>query len=1335
MLVLWILLGILVGLAGGYIGWILGALLGAVIGIILDLRFRRSINSHKKEAEKRLEQIEGQLDISQPLKSITKGKLLDLPEQLEERLEQNEFNITQLFEDQIILQKRLKKIETELGIKPKETSTTFDKETSTTITPVTEDVPDILASTSKVTAQATTPPQTPITISNQPVTDPPLENIPSKQTTQADTSPLEYTSSTSHSSSYDSYHKENIPSSNDTRGPNLVSKFFRLVLTFFSEGNSLARIGTILLLIGLGFLIQYAARQSLQLGILSAALTGITLLGFGWVLRRSRRIYSLSLQGGGLGVLYLSLFASLKLLPLPITFSALILVGILAAALSVVQNAPSLAVLATLGGFLSPVLATFNADLHVPLFSYYLLLNIGIATIAWFKAWRWLNLIGFIFTFSIGGIWGGLNYKSELFYSTEPFLIAFALLYIVIAILYAGRQPPKLKGLVDGVIVFGLPVVAFSLQAALVQNTSSMALSSSLSAAFYLSLSGLLFWLGPRSMHLLSEAFLAIGLAFVTITFPLAFGASWTGTGWALEGIGLLWVGLRQNSFWMRLSGMLVQIAAAVALFWNLWWNLENINSYYFAEQIFIFGAVILALAGIMSAGLLYHAKKQDNESNLLTSFIWEAKLSPFFLGYGLIWWLIAGVASIDLLLPREHDAMVFITFVSLTSLACVTLSPLLKWTTLRRPALILILMLLYIHLATNAWINGGLGYFYPSENFGWLVWPLAILIHRFVLKDCAALNDNRDWWQGSLWLSHAANLWLVTWLLVQELPRWLERISLIQPYNQILVEIGPYLVLSFVIFFVSSKHIRKLGWFGNYQKAYLTGGLIPLATILWILAAINYINYASGTYTTYLNPLDIAHGLTLVALFIWYLRLFDALKQQSLTSFALALFASNSFIWIYQFLLNGNEYSYYSSYTSTALMLSVSHLFSAYLAKISVSSIKQEANGQSVGSSNAYMLGIIANSTLSVGLFWLVTAVFVQTNSSVLPTYALAMLIGFLTVIALSCHFVGKVLRWPTLQGMGLLLLPALIIAVIQFPENVLSSWAILTWILAFVTYYWLLKQALNLPAAGKLFDYFAFAHSVSLWFITYLLASGFTQFFQQTLANNDTWSLVGWGTAMLIITAMLSSEKFRNLPWLKPYKERLFTLALTPLSILLWLWLMSANFNSATALPLSYIPILNPLDLTQAFSLLVLIWWASKCRRKFSLAKSQKNTLTVALIVAGISWPSVMVLRSVHHLLEVPYTFEALYGSSFVQTALSIFWTSFALVAMVIAARRKVYLPWLIGAGLLTLVVTKLFLVDLSKADTLARVISFIAVGVLLLLIGYVAPVPPIKAIKNKK
>jgi uncharacterized membrane protein len=49
-----------------------------------------------------------------------------------------------------------------------------------------------------------------------------------------------------------------------------------------------------------------------------------------------------------------------------------------------------------------------------------------------------------------------------------------------------------------------------------------------------------------------------------------------------------------------------------------------------------------------------------------------------------------------------------------------------------------------------------------------------------------------------------------------------------------------------------------------------------------------------------------------------------------------------------------------------------------------------------------------------------------------------------------------------------------------------------------------------------------------------------------------------------------------------------------------------------------------------------------------------------------------------------------------------------------------------WLTGAALLAVVVLKLFELDLAQVDTLYRMLSFIGVGGLLLVVGYLAPMP---------
>lgn len=64
-----------------------------------------------------------------------------------------------------------------------------------------------------------------------------------------------------------------------------------------------------------------------------------------------------------------------------------------------------------------------------------------------------------------------------------------------------------------------------------------------------------------------------------------------------------------------------------------------------------------------------------------------------------------------------------------------------------------------------------------------------------------------------------------------------------------------------------------------------------------------------------------------------------------------------------------------------------------------------------------------------------------------------------------------------------------------------------------------------------------------------------------------------------------------------------------------------------------------------------------------------------------------------------------------------------------MLLANRRGKRALWMVGAGLIAVVVGKLFLVELSHAGTIERIVSFIVVGILLLALGYFAPVPPKK------
>jgi uncharacterized membrane protein len=172
------------------------------------------------------------------------------------------------------------------------------------------------------------------------------------------------------------------------------------------QANMVAKVGILVLFFGLAFLVKYAYERvhvPIELRLSAVALGAIALLFVGWRLRVKRAGYALALQGGGIAVLYLVIFAAFRMygvLPATLAFGLLFGIAVASAVLAVAQNSLSLAVIGVSGGFLAPILASTGQGSHVMLFSYYAVLNTGIVVVAWLKAWRVLNVLGFAFTFA-----------------------------------------------------------------------------------------------------------------------------------------------------------------------------------------------------------------------------------------------------------------------------------------------------------------------------------------------------------------------------------------------------------------------------------------------------------------------------------------------------------------------------------------------------------------------------------------------------------------------------------------------------------------------------------------------------------------------------------------------------------------------------------------------------------------------------------------------------------------------------------------------------------------------------------------------------------------------
>ncbi|ADV46036.1 DUF2339 domain-containing protein [Nitratifractor salsuginis] len=153
--------------------------------------------------------------------------------------------------------------------------------------------------------------------------------------------------------------------------------------------------------------------------------------------------------------------------------------------------------------------------------------------------------------------------------------------------------------------------------------------------------------------------------------------------------------------------------------------------------------------------------------------------------------------------------------------------------------------------------------------------------------------------------------------------------------------------------------------------------------------------------------------------------------------------------------------------------------------------------------------------------------------------------------------------------------------------------------------------------------------------------------------------------------------------------------------------------------------IPLLNPLDLTQLAAALLLGLWIRRISPQLSPRTQPALQTLYGLVLLPL--PAMLWSRAASRLFDIPWTLFDLGLSPIFQSGVSLIYTLIAFALVLAAKKRHNRLLWFVGFGLLVAVVLKLFLIDLSSTGTLARIVSFIGVGTVLLLLGYRVPLPP--------
>ncbi len=675
------------------------------------------------------------------------------------------------------------------------------------------------------------------------------------------------------------------------------------VRRWFTEGNVPVKIGMLVLLAGVAALLKYASDQRwlvvpVELRLAAIAAAAIGGLVFAWKQRETKRSFSLSLQGGAIGVLMLVTFAAYKLyglMPAGAAFAITIALVAGVGVLAVLQNALALAVFGILAGFLAPIWLSTGSGNHVALFGYYSVLNLAIFGIAWAQSkgrgpWRLLNLLGFVFTFGIGTLWGVLKYQPEKFATTEPFLLLFFVLYLLIPIFYARGRSERSRhahgddgnahALVDGTLVFGTPLVVFALQAGLLQGSGLddsrmlLAFSALGAAAIYALLAALLRSRARFASLVDTYAVLAVG--FSTLSVPLALSARATASVFALEGAALVWLGVRQGRRLPQISGLLLQLAAAVAYVAGIggissgFSPTDTINTLAtpIANPAFM-GALLIALAGFATAWT-YRRTLDTGVVGLFT--LWA---------FG--WWGFAGMQEIFDHVPYAHRVDAMFAFITFTGWMAAELRRRFEdMTVLGGIAAAMLLLGWPFALAQS--VDGA----HPLAGWAAATWAL------YAALGWRALICLRD--AGTIVRLAAHGGWYWSWVmvLVTVAHEFAERADLGEGW--LFTAIGvPVLGFAALLQLRPSLLAPPLArGFDDYRKPLLWSALLVLA-MTWTISLFFPGDSAPLPWVTLLNPLELFQlaALALMAQWAWHVRDTRTSRMQ------VPMFAITAFVWI----------------------------------------------------------------------------------------------------------------------------------------------------------------------------------------------------------------------------------------------------------------------------------------------------------------------------------------------------------------------------------------------------------------------------------------------------
>lgn len=372
-------------------------------------------------------------------------------------------------------------------------------------------------------------------------------------------------------------------------------------------GRILGVAGVVAVILGVSFFLRYAFVNNL-IGVTGRVvigiIAGVTFISIGQYVREKYRAYSNILMGCGIGLLYLTTFASFAyyhLISSPVAYGLLIGISALSVVLSVVDNAIVIAMIGVVGGFLTPIFMTLSNAALSQVLTYVLILDIGVMVVAYVYKWRKLTATAFVGTWLLV-----FMCFTNLYVKTDRLGMAlFLFLYFVVFLLSSIFHHIVRKEMSDSadlaVIVvnaLGYTAVTYSLLYDPFKNF--MGFFMILMALLYFAVA-LLSFKTNKENKLLNMFLPAMSALFLTLAIPAQLDGPWIALAWFVEAIVMYLLDYSLKGKNLYAYGSIVFVVSAIYTFIRYVDSMVYGVSFKFLwnERFFIF------LVGIITAYIL----------------------------------------------------------------------------------------------------------------------------------------------------------------------------------------------------------------------------------------------------------------------------------------------------------------------------------------------------------------------------------------------------------------------------------------------------------------------------------------------------------------------------------------------------------------------------------------------------------------------------------------------------------------------------------------------------------------------------------------------------------